>query len=607
MRSSSGLELSARLATVLIGFALSNCGQPNLDVNLRSHAHVEKESGDSLGLSTGGLPLRGVSLAGGDFSPNSLPGTFNSNYTYPTHAEVDYFSAKAMTLIRIPFLWERLQRQAKQGLDGAELGRLDDIVNYATGKGVNVLLDPHNYARYYNQLIGSSSVPNSAFADFWSRLAAHYGSNSHVIFGLMNEPHDIATEQWESAAQAAINAIRATKATNLILVPGNGWTGAHSWSDNYYGTPSSVVMLKITDPGNNYAFEVHQYLDSDNSGTHTSCVSATYGSAAMANFTAWLRANGKRGFLGEFAGANNGTCLAAINDQITYLESNSDVYLGWAWWAAGPWWGSYMYSIESTNTGNAPIMSLLSEHLQKVVGPSPSPAPNPKTGPNGYPYCTNGSDTGGGYGWDTSVTDPRGSHSCLVPPAPTPSPAPAPSPGGLPPLSIGVPGNAAFGIGNYGSVLQTDKDNLYNVAQAAGASAQELALVISIAMQETTLMLVNQRDASKDGTPSANISFLNLNYDMLVHLGYTSNDNGMSLNAPNQLGTVVGYLLKGFRTWGVQSTLNYIRGGYTAFQDGSSYDAAGYRNAINTIYNQIAVDLSLETDGRRVEVSVPGV
>ena len=35
---------------------------------------------------------------------------------------------------------------------------------------------------------------------------------------------------------------------------------------------------------------------------------------------------------------------------------------------------------------------------------------------NGYPYCTNGSNTGRGYGWDTSVTDPTGSHSCRVPP-----------------------------------------------------------------------------------------------------------------------------------------------------------------------------------------------
>lgn len=51
---------------------------------------------------------------------------------------------------------------------------------------------------------------------------------------------------------------------------------------------------------------------------------------------------------------------------------------------------------------------------------SGSPAqPTPNTAvtyaANGYPYCTNGSNTGDGYGWDESVTDPNGSHSCMVP------------------------------------------------------------------------------------------------------------------------------------------------------------------------------------------------
>ena len=35
-----------------------------------------------------------------------------------------------------------------------------------------------------------------------------------------------------------------------------------------------------------------------------------------------------------------------------------------------------------------------------------------------YPYCTNGSNTGNGFGWDPSVWDSNGSHSCLVPPEP---------------------------------------------------------------------------------------------------------------------------------------------------------------------------------------------
>ena len=36
-----------------------------------------------------------------------------------------------------------------------------------------------------------------------------------------------------------------------------------------------------------------------------------------------------------------------------------------------------------------------------------------ETASDGYPYCTNGSsDTGGGWGWDPAVTDPKGTHSC---------------------------------------------------------------------------------------------------------------------------------------------------------------------------------------------------
>ncbi len=70
-----------------------------------------------------------------------------------------------------------------------------------------------------------------------------------------------------------------------------------------------------------------------------------------------------------------------------------------------------------------------------------------------FPYCTNGSNTGNGYGWDPSVVDSNGSHSCLVPPAPEyPAPTPnypgqpnnggypyPPSPGGYPPPQPGYP------------------------------------------------------------------------------------------------------------------------------------------------------------------------
>ena len=50
-----------------------------------------------------------------------------------------------------------------------------------------------------------------------------------------------------------------------------------------------------------------------------------------------------------------------------------------------------------------------------------------------FPYCTNGSDNGNGYGWDPAVIDPNGSHSCLVPIVPaTPDVPNVPATPGVP-------------------------------------------------------------------------------------------------------------------------------------------------------------------------------
>ncbi len=320
-------------------------------------------------------PVRfaGVNLAGADFGETNLPGTYGVDYIYPTNAEVDYFMGKGMNIFRLPFRWERLQRSLNGNFDSAEQGRLDSFVSYATGRGAYVLLDPHNYARYNGQLVGSA-IPNSTLADFWTRLANLYKGNSRVIFGLMNEPNTMPTEQWRDAANAAIAAIRATGATNLILVPGNAWTGAHSWGQNWYGTPNATVMLGINDPGNNYAFEAHQYLDSDSSGTSATCVSATVGSERLAAFTNWLRQNGKRGFLGEFAGGRNDTCYAALDNMLSHIDSNSDVWLGWTYWAAGPWWGEYIFTLEPSGGTDRPQMVPLSNHLPPS-GPVPTTVP----------------------------------------------------------------------------------------------------------------------------------------------------------------------------------------------------------------------------------------
>ena len=304
--------------------------------------------------------LRGINLAGAEFAESSLPGTHGKEYMYPDgryatgYTSPSYFVQKGMNVFRLPFRWERLQPQRNEPFDKAELERLQTTVTNLKALGAKVILDPHNYARYKKEIIGSSAVPSRDFADFWKRLATLYKDDDAVIFGLMNEPKEMKSEQWRDAANDAIAAIRKTGAKNLVLVPGNGWTGAHSWMQNWYGTPNGELMLTIVDPADNVAFEVHQYMDKDSSGSGDECVSETIGAERMKAFTDWAKQHKKRGFLGEFNGGDNPLCEAAVQNMLNHVESNPDVYLGWTWWAAGPMWGGGSKRVMEPRKGEYP-------------------------------------------------------------------------------------------------------------------------------------------------------------------------------------------------------------------------------------------------------------
>ncbi|TAA43579.1 glycoside hydrolase family 5 protein [Pseudoxanthomonas winnipegensis] len=319
---------------------------------------------------TRALAYVGVNLAGAEFASDKKPGVLFQDYTYPSDGDFRYFADRGMNVIRLPFLWERLQPALGGALDGAQLAQLRTAVTRARDHGQVLILDPHNYAAFNDQTIGSQAVPDSAFADLWRQLALAFGNDEKVIFGLMNEPVGLEATRWARTAQTAIDAIRATGANNLILVPGVAWTGAHSWTSAEAGggVSNADALVGLRDPANNLAYEVHQYLDSDSSGTSPTCVSPTIGAEKLEAFTDWLRANGKRGFLGEFGAAANATCLAALDGMLGYIQDNAEVWLGWTYWAGGAWWGDYMFSVQPNDDGSAkPQMAILSDRARQAL------------------------------------------------------------------------------------------------------------------------------------------------------------------------------------------------------------------------------------------------
>ena len=312
-----------------------------------------------------GSCFRGINLSGAEFG--TVGGDHNTDYTYPSDITVRYFANKGFTSVRLPFLWERLQPKLNADFDAAELDRLQKTVELIRTNGMGIILDPHNYARYNGEVIGSDAVPAAAFADFWKRLATLFVGQKDVSFGLMNEPHDMLATDWLTGANAAISGIREAGAKNLVLVPGTSWTGAHSWEGDTYGGSNADAMLGVVDPGGNYAFEVHQYLDDDFSGTKGNCSRSADAVTALTNFTQWLRGHKQRGYLGEFGAPGGADCVQGLADMISVVESNRDVWTGWSYWAAGDWWPeSEPLNIQPTKRGDRPQMAALAAALKNV-------------------------------------------------------------------------------------------------------------------------------------------------------------------------------------------------------------------------------------------------
>ncbi len=299
--------------------------------------------------------MLGVNLAAGEFNPTGRE--LELDYTYPSVEEMDYYVAKQIRIFRIPFLAERIIRPTLTMGPRltSDMDILVELIEHAAKREAYVILDMHDYGKIFTAgLIGRAPGSVEEFAAAWRLIAERVRDHPNVIFGLMNEPHRQSAREWLLGANAAIAAIREEGAGQMILVPGSYWSGAHSWTSS----DNAVVMVGVVDPGDNFAFEVHQYFDGNNSGTTEEAVQGA-GSTRLAGFTEWARQHGYRGFLGEFGWADSPEAHAEGEALLAHMSENRDVWIGGTYWAGGPWWGDYSLAITPKEGEDRPQMKVL--------------------------------------------------------------------------------------------------------------------------------------------------------------------------------------------------------------------------------------------------------
>jgi endoglucanase len=159
-------------------------------------------------------PLRGVNIAGAEVAYGSaVTPVEGESFIWMSLRDIDYLAGKGVPFIRITFPWELAQPElggdlSVEGYFGVLLSR----VRYATAKGMTVMIEPHggtypNFARYKGDPVGSATVSAESFCDFWSKVATALSDCRTAVFGLSNEPNDMSTTAWFTAAATAVTAI----------------------------------------------------------------------------------------------------------------------------------------------------------------------------------------------------------------------------------------------------------------------------------------------------------------------------------------------------------------------------------------------------------------
>ena len=179
------------------------------------------------------------------------------------------------------------------------------------------MIDLHNFARFNGSIIGQGGPEDDALVNLWSNIAEKYKKNDRIVYGIMNEPHDLDIKIWATTVQKTVTGIRKAGALdNIILLPGDNFTNA----ETFVSTNSADLLNEIKNPDgtkDNLVMDIHRYLDINNSGQHQECT--TDNVEAFKTVAKWLRQNNRKAIVSETGASMDPTVCRPI--QIWFFFS----------------------------------------------------------------------------------------------------------------------------------------------------------------------------------------------------------------------------------------------------------------------------------------------
>jgi endoglucanase len=295
-------------------------------------------SGNKLLTSTGATyRLLGVNRSGGEFACIQGNGIWDGPVD---NASIDAMRTWKVRAVRIPLneeCWLGLSNVQPQFGGAAYQNEVKAFVARLIAKGITPIVEMHwNQGQYTGPSSGCADVhatcqkpmPDAQFApSFWTGVANAFKGNDAVILDLFNEPYPeratgSATSGWTcwrdggtcagipyqvAGFQSLVNAVRATGATNVIMIGGLA----------YSNDLTQWLAFKPSDPLNNLAAFAHVY--NFNTCSNTSCYDSQLAPVAAQVPLSLTE-------IGE-----NDCGHSFIDTLMNWADTKGIGYLGWTW------------------------------------------------------------------------------------------------------------------------------------------------------------------------------------------------------------------------------------------------------------------------------------
>ncbi|MFY0575346.1 cellulase family glycosylhydrolase [Cystobacter fuscus] len=180
-----------------------------------------------------------------------------------TQQFINSVKAAGFNAVRIPAAWDCHTNQSTLTIDPAWMARVKEVVDYAYGQGMYVVLNIHWDGGWLEEhpLYSHQQAVNQKQRAYWTQIANAFKSyNERLLFAGTNEVHaDYGTPTTEhitvqqSYLQTFVDAVRATGGNNASRTLVVQTYNTNSWHGlDYFSLPSDTIANRLI-------VEVHHY------------------------------------------------------------------------------------------------------------------------------------------------------------------------------------------------------------------------------------------------------------------------------------------------------------------------------------------------------------